>query len=188
MKNVQLKSLNNPLIIAYPSNHGLTLRSPALSLVCNFSIHTPCVLEHTTLARDALAILQRERCDFKFVIDAQSRLTGTLSLEQVALQNQLIKTAEGYDINTLSVADVMLPLTGLKAISLSQLQGTTVEKVLSTLSDAGIETCLVLDAQESAHGYISTQRVARTLNIPTKARPPKSLLAMVKGTHSQPLR
>ena len=184
MKTLSLVTLKQPLEISSPKNQQLSLASPALTVMHDFEASEPLVIDGATLVRDAALIMQRAHVHFKLVLDDEGKLIGTLSYSQASLQNQLIKKAEGYDLSSLTVADIMCSIEAQDALVYAELEKSTIGHVLNTLTCDGLQHCLVLDSsQNTIRGVISAEGLARKLNAPLKLRTKPNFVELFRELH-----
>lgn len=185
MKTLNLVTFNEQFDIAHhPKDTLLDLSSPALSVVRDFELAPPLLIEGSTPIKDAAQIMQRSHVNFKLVVDQNNQLAGTLSYAQVSLQSQMAKLAEGYDIPTMKVNDVMNPIEQLQALEYIDLKKATVGHVLNTLSQYGLQYCLVVNSKEkNIRGLICADEVARKINIPINLKRKTNFVDLFKELH-----
>ncbi|BFM11903.1 hypothetical protein R50072_20560 [Simiduia litorea] len=184
MKTLSLFNLKQPLNIASPNTSQLLLTSPAISVMHDFHVSAPLLIEGGTLAKDAALIMQRAHVHFKLVLDDADQLIGTLSYNQVSLQSQMIKKAEGYDLDSLAVVDIMTPIEAQNALDYDEVKKSTIGHVLNTLATEGLQHCLVIDNHTNTiRGVINAENLARKINAPIQLRSKPNFAELFKELH-----
>jgi len=184
MKTLNLLTLKQPLNIASPNTAQLLLTSPATSVMHDFEVSAPLLIEGRTLVKDAALIMQRAHVHFKLVLDDADLLIGTLNYGQASLQNQMIRKAEGYDVDSLAVVDVMTPISAQSALDYDQIKQSTIGHVLNTLATDGLQHCLVIDKHTNTiRGVINAENLARKINAPIQLRRKPNFGELFKELH-----
>lgn len=185
MKTLNLVPLRQPLEVSSQRTTPISLSSPATSVMRDFNVSAPLLIEGSTSVKEAAMIMQRAHVHFKLVIDEDDKLLGTLKYSQVSLQTQMIKKGEGYDLETLSVSDVMTPIETIEALDYAELERSSVGVLLNTLSFDGLDYCLVLDTRTNTiRGLVSAEEVARKLNAPISLRRKPNFVELFKELHT----
>ncbi|MDN3640057.1 hypothetical protein QWY82_14750 [Simiduia curdlanivorans] len=184
MKTLNLLRLKQPLTIATPNTAQLLLTSPATSVMHDFEVSAPLLIEASTLVRDAALIMQRAHVHFKLVLDDADLLVGTLNYNQVSLQCQMIKKAEGYDVDSLTVVDVMTSIDAQSALEYDEVKKSTIGHVLNTLATDGLQHSLVIDSHTNTiRGVINAENLARQINAPIQLRRKPNFGELFKELH-----
>ncbi len=180
MKQLPLYSLDALDHLVQPSEfHQHELNTPAIQWLTDFQQHQPSLLEADTLATDALLMLEREHSDLKLVVDAKEELLGLIGPEQLSAQSIMRRVVLGEARNEVRVRDLMLPRARLKALAYDDLHHCRIGDVLNTLRREGQCYCLVLDrAQHQIRGVLSSEAIARRLELPWTVTPAPTFLQL----------
>lgn len=146
----------------------LTLHSPALSVLTDFSRTKPLIIEASTPIDRALEMMKKSHVRMKLVVDEQEHFLGIISTIQLQSDDVLAKATKlRLPRNELSVKDVMLPRQQLQVLELKTLSKAKVGDLLQTLKHLGLQHTVVVDAaSQQICGMISAADIARKLHIP----------------------
>jgi len=154
--------------------------SPALSVVNDFRIHPPSLIESSTPAVDAGVAFRREHARVKLVVDRREELVGIVTPRHLDEQNILLRLGKETRRQDVVVADLMTPRSGVKCLPFCQLEQASVGDVVRVLKRDGQRWCLVVDMPfHQICGLISCEDIADRLHIPIDIRRPSSLLDAV---------
>lgn len=167
MKTLSLYSVEAIDHLVQPTDfEGMTLNSPALTVVTDFKHNQPNIVAASTTARDALDMMQQEQTKLKLVVDHDAELVGLLHLDQLSDQSIMRRIAFGDSRNDITVADLMRPRERIKALAYQQLQHCSIADVVNTLQSSGEQHCVVVDREShQIRGVISAQDIARRLRM-----------------------
>jgi CBS domain-containing protein len=168
MKNMNLLALNSIDHLVHPEEFDeITIDSPGVSVFTDFKKHKPLVIESDISAVKAKYLMQKAHVRLKLVVDKESELLGTISLDQLSDQNFLIHQNKGLDREDILVKNLMTPREEIKALEYKELKTSTIADVIETLRKDGVQHCLVVESQKhQIRGIISTSDIARRLHIP----------------------
>ncbi|SEI07703.1 CBS domain-containing protein [Rheinheimera pacifica] len=167
MKTLALYSVEAIDHLVQPTDFdGMTLNSPALTVVTDFKHSQPNVVAASTTAREALDMMQQEQTKLKLVVDHDAELVGLLHLDQLSDQSIMRRIAFGDSRDDITVADLMRPRERIKALAYQQLQHCSIADVVNTLQSSGEQHCVVIDREShQIRGVISAQDIARRLRM-----------------------
>ncbi|SEB00767.1 CBS domain-containing protein [Alkalimonas amylolytica] len=180
MKHLTLYSLDANDHLVQPNEcHQQELSTAAIHWLTDFQQHQPSLLEAETPATEALMMLEREHSTLKLVVDANEELIGLISPQQVSAQSIMRRVVMGEARDEITVRDLMLPRSRLKAVAYQDLLRSKISDVLSTLQREGEAFCLVLDRNShQIRGVLSSEAIAKRLQLPLKVTPAPTFLQL----------
>lgn len=155
--------------IQRPSDvNELTLRSPALEVLTDFTRQQPLMLEQSTSIDDAREIMRRTHTRMFLVIDAQESFRGVISLDDLLSEKVMKKMGVSrLQRHELTVEFVMTPRNRLQTIDLKLFQMATVGDVLARMHKYGERHLIVAETQTaSIRGVVSAHSIARRMHSP----------------------
>lgn len=177
MKNVQLVNLNATAHLVQPEEfYEVSLESSARNIFTDFKQHKPLVIEANTPASDALYMMKKSHVRMQLVVDSNDELIGTISQHELDEQQFLIQLHnKGVERELISVRDLMLPRSELKALDYKLIDVMKISDVIESLQKTGMQHCLVIDTENNEiRGVISATDIARRLHIPIEIQTPKT--------------
>jgi len=167
MKNMKLLALSSIDHLVHPEEFDeITINSPAVSVFTDFKKHKPQEIDSDIPAVQVKFLMQKSHVRLKLVVDKQSELLGTISLDQLSDQNFLILQNKGLGRGDILVKNLMTPREEIKALEYKELMTSTIADVIETLKKDGVQHCLVVESKEhQIRGVISTSDIARRLHI-----------------------
>jgi len=168
MKNLSLHNVASVNHLTWPqAPQDVTIESPALMVVTDFSQHVPLVVNHQMRAVEAEAAMRRQHVRLKFVVDDHEEFLGVVGLEDLNDEEILKKVASGFERSELSVSDFMCPRRFLYALDYAELEQTQIHTLLEALGGYKRQHCLVVDGQpQRIRGIVSASDVARKIKLP----------------------
>lgn len=144
----------------------ITLDSPALSVLTDFTHYAPLVTDVDEKAADIEQKMLRNHVRLKLVVDKANQFLGLISLEDLNAQEILKKVAQGYTRDDLSAFDFMRSKNALKALDYKELKQATVGDLVQILKDNPHQHYLVIDrGLHKIRGVISASDLARKLRL-----------------------
>ena len=146
----------------------LTLDSPAIEVLTDFTRQQPMMLEQSTSIDEAREIMRRTHTKMFLVIDAQESFRGVISLDDLVSEKVITKMGVSRQRREeLTVEFVMTPRYRLEAIDLKVFQMATIGDVLARMQKYGEEHIIVVETcSESIRGIVSAHGIARRLHKP----------------------
>lgn len=183
MKNLALCDLEPIDELAWPIESGVDLDSPALTIFTDFEKSTPIVVDATTLAVDAEALMMNAHVRLVIVVD-DSHFLGVVCLDDLNLQEMIKREINGISRTDLTVADFMQMRNELKAFSFEDLQKSTINDVVETLQKRGQQHCIVVERdRHKIRGIISASDIARKLSVPININMNSSFVNIFNALH-----
>lgn len=146
----------------------LTLQSPAIEVLTDFTRQQPMILEQNTSIDDAREIMRRTHTKMFLVVDAEESFRGVISLDD--LVSEKVMTRMGISQlrrNELTVEFVMTPRNRLHAIDFKVFQLATIGDVLARMHKYGEQHMIVVETRsESIRGIVSAHGIARRMHTP----------------------
>ena len=146
----------------------LTLQSPALEVLTDFTRQQPMILEQYTSIDDAQEIMRRTHTKMFLVIDAQESFRGLISLDDLVSEKVMTKMGVSrLRRDELTVEFVMTPRNRLHAIDCKIFQMATIGDVLARMQKYGEQHMIVVETRsESVRGVVSAHGIARRMHTP----------------------
>lgn len=162
---------SSPVSVAHQT---LNQQSPAMAAMQQIVDHHLWSLPREMSVADARKRLMSAPGITFLVTDPSGRWEGVVGSAEIALDRILTMVSKTVTPFSLTLADVMLPREKLQAVTLNELQFSTVVDVLRTLNSASARLLLVVDAEDNLCGIISGDDITERLSLPV---PPKQSLA-----------
>jgi CBS domain-containing protein len=146
----------------------LTLQSPAMEVLTDFTRQQPLMLEQNTSIDDAREIMRRTHTKAFLVIDAQESFRGLISLDDLVSEKVMTKMGVSrLRRDELTVEFVMTPRNRLQAIEFKVFQLATIGDVLARMQKYGEHYMIVVETRsESIRGIVSAHGIARRMHTP----------------------
>ena len=183
MKNIELYSEEKVDTLVWPDIYRqVTEDSPALSVLTDFKLNEPLVIDANAKAVAAVKMMLNADVWLKLVVDHNGAFLGIVSRDDLSEQKIMEKVAEGYDRPSLMVSDLMRKRQLIKVFEYSELAYASVRDVIKTMTKFGQLDCLVVDrSKHHIRGIISTTEITRKLNIPIYIQELPNFGEMVKA-------
>jgi CBS domain containing-hemolysin-like protein len=121
-----------------PSSERVTLESPALGVMTDFTRATPATIRPQAPLAGANQFMITRGVRLLLVVDEHEIVLGVLTANDLlGERSMLAATGRGVRRDELTVADVMTPAERVEVVEFSQVQGARVGHVLETLRRAG---------------------------------------------------
>ncbi|SEI50280.1 CBS domain-containing protein [Allopseudospirillum japonicum] len=149
-------------------SHTLTLASPAMDVVTDFTQIRPQTLPETASIDDALNIMKQSGVRLLLVLNTQGEFSGVVSaLDLGSNKVTQIVHHQGVTRQEITVKQVMAPKHDLHGLGHARLQQASVGDVVETLKESGDQHTLVVDRNPEGElvirGIISAADVSRAL-------------------------
>lgn len=166
--------------LAWPeSSTGLSLDSPALSVLTDFQHHQPRFVDGHDSASAVEQAMLRAHVRLQLVVDEYHQFLGLVSLDDLNSQEILKRVASGYNREDLAARDFMRPRSALRALDYHELRRSTVRDLVETLKDNEHQHYLVIDRQNHRiRGVISASDLARKLRLDIQIHRGSSFIAI----------
>src|SRR5690606_9110179 len=168
MFDITLSAVNNITHLVQPDEfHELLPGSTALEIFTDFKKHRPITMEGSTPAEEVEMLMRKAHVKMTLVVDADNEFIGTISLEDLDEQRLIALVANGFDRRDILVHELMVPRAHIMALTLRDLERSSINDVIRALQRSGQQHCLVVDYDgHCIRGVISARDVARRLHIP----------------------
>lgn len=146
----------------------LTLQSPAIEVLTDFTQQQPLILEQNTSIDDAREIMRRTHTKMFLVVDAQEYFRGVISMDDLVSEKVMTKMGVSrLRRDELTVEFVMTPRNRLHAIDFKVFQMATIGDVLERMQKYGEQQMIVVESRsESIRGIVSAHGIARRMHTP----------------------
>jgi len=153
--------------LAWPhANHALTLNSPAMDIIADFSVYTPYRISSATPALSILPLLKQSHVNAALITDSQERFCGLITPEDVSEERLLQIVARGTAREDIIAADCMQSRDQLHSVAFDEIQRAKIKDVVETLCSYGQHHCLVTDQKNhEIRGLISVDDIAEFLKL-----------------------
>ncbi len=147
---------------------ALSGNSPALEVFADFHKRPPTLLEGSTPVGEAIELMRRTHEKFKLVIDAGESFRGVITLaDLLSVKVMKASLSTGLQHSELTVADVMIPRSALRAVDYRELCAARVGDLLATMRNFGDRFIMVVDGdRRSLRGLVSSSEIAQGLQVP----------------------
>jgi len=170
MQTISLFSVSDIAHLVQPEEfHELNTNSSALEIFTDFKKHIPLVIEGSVPAVDVEMLMRKAHVKMKLVVDRSNEFIGSISLDDLDDQHFMMRIAAGYARHEILTADLMTPKERILAMSLDDIERSSIGDVIRSLQKQGQQHCLVVDRSgRQIRGLISASDVARRLHIPIR--------------------
>lgn len=166
-RTLETIGLGHITAIQQPADTGdIDLDSLAFEVFTDFRLQQPFMLEQSVGIEQAREMMQREHVRRKLVIDVDEHLRGVISLKDL-VSSRVMQVMEATNLKRedLTVGDVMVRTTSLKAVELKDFEHARIGDILMTMKAFGEEHVLVVDTENQAlRGMVSSTDIARKLH------------------------
>src|SRR5690606_18315354 len=170
MFDITLSAVNNVTHLVQPEEfHELMPHSSALEIFTDFKKYRPITIDGSTLAEEVEMLMRKAHVKMTLVVYADNEFIGTISLEDLNEQRFIALVANGYERKDILVHELMTPRAHIMALSLHDLEQSSISDVIRALQRSGQPHCLVVDRDgHCIRGVISASDVAQRLHIPIR--------------------
>ncbi|MBM97010.1 MAG: histidine kinase [Oceanospirillaceae bacterium] len=167
MTHLTLHSVSAIDELAWPeSPFQLTLESPATTFFTDFTVSEPLVIKSNIKAAAARKVMLKTHVRLKLVVNDKKQFVGIISSEDLSEQN-LLRTAGAMNHDDLMVTDLMTRKQDLLALSLTEVDQSSIGDIVNFLKDNHRQHCLVIDgANHKIRGIFSASDISRKLKLP----------------------
>lgn len=153
--------------LAWPhANQALTLDSPAMDIIADFSIYAPYRISSATPAVNILPLLKQSHVSAALVTDSHERFCGLITPQDVSEERLLQIVGRGTAREDIFAADCMQPRDQLHSVAFDEVQRARIKDVVETLCSYGHQHCLVTDQKNhEIRGLISAVDIAEFLKL-----------------------
>jgi len=167
-----------------PSSERVTLESPALGVMTDFTRATPATIRPQAPLAGANQFMITRGVRLLLVVDEHESVLGVLTANDLLGERSML-AATGRDVrrDELTVADVMTPAERVEVIELAEVGRARVGHVLETLRRAGRQHALAVDfdvlpprraldagvKRAMVRGIFSISQIARQLGVSVPA-------------------
>jgi CBS domain containing-hemolysin-like protein len=189
MKRFNLYQLEAVDKLAHPDlTSGITLDSPALSVMTDFKYQEPLVADSHDRACDIEQSMLQAHVRMKLVVNQDNEFLGLVSLDDLNAQEILKRVAKGAHREELSAGDFMRPKDSLRALDYHELRQATIRDIVQTLKDNEYQHYLVVDRKEhKIRGVISASDLARKLRLDININSRSSFVNVYAALYPEPL-
>jgi CBS-domain-containing membrane protein len=153
-----------------PSSERVTLESPALQVMTDFTRVTPATIRPQAPLDGANQFMITRGVRLLLVVDERESVLGVLTANDLLGERPMLAaTGRGRRRDELAVSDVMTPAERVEVIELAEVERARVGHVLETLRGAGRQHALVVDAESMVRGIFSISQIARQLGVSVQA-------------------
>lgn len=168
MFDLTLSAVHNITHLVQPEEfHELSPCSSALEIFTDFKRYRPITIDGSTPAEEVEMLMRKAHVKMTLVVDADNEFIGTISLDDLSEQRFITLVANGFDRRDILVHELMVPRAHIMALTLHDLEQSSISDVIRALQRSGQQHCLVVDSDgHCIRGVISASDVARRLHIP----------------------
>ncbi len=167
MKELNMYPLSHFDDIAAPEkNTDLSLESPALLFLIDFSKHPVFTIDSTLTAIEARDYMTKFHIQVEVVINKNNEFLGIVSNDELIERRIVQRVSEGVKRNEIEVTDFMKPKIRIKALAINELINATIADVINALRKNGESYCLAIDHNSNKiRGLFSAKEIAKMLNM-----------------------
>ncbi|MDV6327270.1 hypothetical protein Q5L94_04310 [Idiomarina sp. Sol25] len=161
-KEIQWSSAADKIAIhhADKSNKTLSWHDDALHVMDDFKTLSAVELPESTLVSDAESAIRGASCRYACVENSSHQMTGLLALRELhGRKATQMTTRTQTNWKELTVKELMMPLSALPQVQLSDLKKSRIGDVAATLKASGRDFLVVIN-EEEVFGVVSSLKVA----------------------------
>jgi len=152
-----------------PSSERVTLESPALAVMTDFTRATPATIRPQAPLAGANQFMVTRGVRLLLVVDEHESVLGVLTANDLLGERPMLAaTGRGVRRDELTAADVMTPAERVEVVELAEVERARVGHVLETLRRAGRQHALVVE-RAMVRGIFSISQIARQLGVSVPA-------------------
>lgn len=167
MTKLTLHSVSTVDELARPESPAqVSLENPATTILTDFSVSEPLVIESNVKASNARKMMVKTHVRLKLVVDSEEHFLGVISSQDLSEQN-IVRTAGVMNQDDLLVTDLMTRKQDLLALTLDEVERACIGDIIDFLKDNHRQHCLVIDNDtHKIRGIFSASDISRTLKLP----------------------
>lgn len=169
MRKLNLFPVSSVDELAWPErSHHISLDTPAVEFFTDFNLIEPLVIEGSLTADNARRVMIKTHVRLKLVVNRDRQFLGVISAENLS-EESLMKhaLATGIAREDLSVTELMTRKSDLRAMSMSEVEHSSIGDVINFLKDNYQQHCLVVDHDHHRiRGIFSASDISRKLRLP----------------------
>ncbi|MGH1462156.1 MAG: CBS domain-containing protein [Neptuniibacter sp.] len=171
-KHVRLQEIAEVDFIMSPdqSNTPVTLHSPAVETLTDFTKIKPVTVQESMSINDAVEHMKSQHVRLLFVVDNQNNFSGIATAAD--LQGRKVMAfmqRDGVSREQVQIRHIMLSKLHIRALTYAQIKGAKVGDIMLTLKGSGAQHVLVVDESTAGvmrvRGVISSSDISRCLKI-----------------------
>lgn len=168
MKKLTMYPVTNIDELARPADSvEFSLFSPAVEFFTDFLNVVPLVLDASTTADEARQTMLKTHVRLMFVINEKNEFIGVITADDLAERKIVQQVAKGYQREDVQVTDLMTQRRELMALSIEDVNKSSIAAIVELLKDSQQQHCLVLDRDEhKIRGIFSASDISRKLKLP----------------------
>ncbi|RUO64829.1 hypothetical protein [Idiomarina ramblicola] len=162
-KEIQWSSAADKVAIHHASQSSDTLswHDNALHVMDDFKTLSAVELPESTLVSDAESAMSKTARRYACVKDSSDKMIGLVALRELhGRKATQVATRTQTNWKELTVKELMMPLSALPQVELSNLRKSRIGDVAATLKASGRDFLIVIN-QEEVFGVISSLRIAQ---------------------------
>ncbi|NVK43553.1 MAG: CBS domain-containing protein [Oceanospirillaceae bacterium] len=147
-----------------------TLRSPALTVMTDFTKTAPVTVPQTWQVDTALEWMKSQHVRMLFVVDGQGRFAGVVTAGDIAGSKvQAYAEQHGADRGDVLVRHIMMSRLHIRALTFEQVENATIGDVMLTMQGSGDQHVVVIDESDAGvkrvRGVVSASDISRLLKV-----------------------
>lgn len=184
MKTINVFALDAVDHLVHPEEFDdVTVDSPASVILTDFRSHNPHLIKADISAVEALDIMSREGVYIKLAVNSSGDLVGVLSLDDLSEQSILLtQNLHRVKRHEVSVSDLMVPRSTIRAIEYEEFSRCTVADIIYTLQRHGQQYYIVVDSsQHHIRGVVSSTEISRRVHAPVNVERKPTVVDIVSS-------
>lgn len=163
-------------------NQNISLNEPAIKYLTDYSKVSAAVIDSDMCALEVKKMMLQSHTKMKFVVDANDKLLGIVSLSELSELALIQKTSKSEQASTIPITDMMIPKSDLMAFDYHEVETASVRDVIDALKDSGQHHCLVLEREtHKIRGIFSSNELSRRLHVPIDIAKPSTFFSLFKA-------
>ncbi|MGI1669745.1 MAG: CBS domain-containing protein [Neptuniibacter sp.] len=171
-KHIRLQEIAEVDFIMSPelSNKNISLHSPAVDTLTDFTKVTPVMVQESMPIEDAIAHMKSQHVRLLFVIDSHQNFSGIVTAAD--LQGRKVMAfmqRDGVSRDQVQIRHIMLSKLHIRALTYAQIKDAKVGDIMLTLKGSGAQHVVVVDESTAGvmrvRGIISSSDISRCLKI-----------------------
>lgn len=168
MKKLHFYHVSSVDELAQPQEtNQITLDSPALTFLTDFSVTEPLMIDSSASAIEAKELMQKTHVRLQMVVDENNHFVGVVSADDLIDRKLVMKVSEGNPRNEIPITEMMKPKESLMALDIEELSRANIRDVINALRDSGQQHALVISRDNhKIRGIFSASDISRKLHLP----------------------
>ncbi|MCY0967415.1 CBS domain-containing protein [Parathalassolituus penaei] len=169
MRKLNLFTVSNVDELAWPETpRQMSMDTMALEFFTDFVMKEPLVIDKNLGAEHARAVMIKTHVRLKLVVNSDKQFVGIISAEDLSDEKiTLAAMKRGVSRSDLEVKDLMTRKQDLLAMSIEEVEFSTIGDVINFLKDNHQQHCLVIDHdRHRIRGIFSASDISRKLRLP----------------------